>query len=285
MADVTIKIKDAVDTDYNTPVWSTTLENVVAGELQSEQWLFGYEIGTNDWSYQEPGFYDVQIIATADGDSSDIITWSSLDMSSTSPTQTSTYWDTAYDKANIYKNIPLEITSEVSDWCKQSITVIKDDASSTPICNVITERLLKPGSNTFEWYGMWNTSTSTYKGRICREDYTVTFATPSEVEKGAVKIYYDPLIQNLRCTPYRVISSNNEVSRIYFDLLCDADVIVKIYDPSDSLFASIMGQQSPIQWDGMDDNGRHISVPGLYVVEVCVDHTDEKVQGKLTVHK
>lgn len=228
-------------------------------------------------------FYNVEIIDTT---TSQII-WTSASAQVTNPTQIITQInDVEYAP---YRNIPLEMISEVDDWALQTIMIYKAGGAipDDTICTVLEDGLLEPGSNTFSWYGYWGDSTDG-QGKLSTENYEVSFGVLNTVNKGTIVVYYDSLIKDIRCNPYRVIASNNEVTTISYDLAYDSDVTINIYDPVGNLFRTFSqetGGEKYMIWDGKDANGKCIFKSGPYKVECIVDGTDKKIQGTVTVHK
>jgi hypothetical protein len=152
--------------------------------------------------------------------------------------------------------------------------------------------LLKPGWNTFYWYGRWDVGPDV--NQICTEPFDVYFDASYSVKKGAVLVYYDYIISNLRCNPYRIFPLVDEVTTITYDLGCDANVSIDTYDPSGNYFGTLYKQQQAgpqeVTWYGTtkepnDPNSRYISAEGVYRIEVKADKSSEKLEGSITVYK
>lgn len=120
----------------------------------------------------------------------------------------------------------------------------------------------------------------------------------ADYEVGIVELYYDHEITNLGCNPRRVIGTYNEFTTITYDIACDANVSIKIYDPCDLLFLVLVDNEtqqysqnpqqivwSPRQGEPNDPNSKYISEEGFYEVEVKLTGMKEKAECNLVVYK
>jgi flagellar hook assembly protein FlgD len=240
----------------------------------------------NDGNLVARYFYDVNIQAN-NGSPSD--SWESSDGGNSS------YYVTSSGKTGVYptgfspyKNIPVRIDCDMLDWAVRQVDVIDSDSSSQIKC--IANRMLKPGWNSFEWYGYGN------DGKLCKQKYNVYFHLPSIVNKGSVLVYYNDMITNLRCNPYRIIALNDEASVISYTLACSSKVTIKIYDPEGIPFTLMdkkqqnAGRQEVILHgtsDPLKSNGMYLSKEGIYRIEVKIENSNlnESKEGSITVYR
>jgi hypothetical protein len=247
-------------------------------------------------------FYDVSINANdGDGNSTN---WMSL-VGPQSYVEPRSYSVDTTD-FNPYKNIPVEITSNIPDWVTHKIDIVKDGHTYSyfvgndddRICHLIDDRLVGPGENTFYWYGRWGDDINDPNaGTVCTEAFDVWFKTPlGKVKKGAVLVYYDEPLSNLRCNPYRVVPIYDEITTITYELACDVDITIDIYDPDGNYFGTIFNNVTQtkgtqeIVWYGKDGdpndpNGRYISSEGVYSIEVKTADPSYTLEGSITVYR
>ncbi|HBG78397.1 MAG TPA: hypothetical protein DDW84_06065 [Phycisphaerales bacterium] len=117
-------------------------------------------------------------------------------------------------------------------------------------------------------------------------------------DPGTVQLDYDYGITDLVCNPRRVIATYNEFSTISYNIACDSNVIVSIYDSCGVLFSTLLNnasqQQSqnpqqviwsPRQGEPNDPNSKYISKEGFYEIEVKFPGMREKAIHKLGVYR
>lgn len=219
-----------------------------------------------------------------------------------------------------YRNIPVIIRTNSTDWCKRRIDIVEGcNGSNCPgnrnqntykdylmsyqdayrIYHVNRDKLLEPGWTTFYWYGHCSKDANEkYNGsEIYTGLYDVYFCNPSNypVNRGILLVYYRKLVSNLRCNPYRIVPTYDEVTTISYDTTADAHITIKIYDPNGNPFATPLSHayreanHHTETWYGMtgDPNlstSRYTLTEGVYRVEVIVDETNEKIEGSITVY-
>jgi parallel beta-helix repeat protein len=272
-----------VNTDSNIPVRQIVQ---TGGGLHHAVWD-----GTdNEGALVERYFYDVVIDANdSDGNS---YHWRSADLGDAYGSAIG--YDVISDDFDPYKNIPAIIKCNVSDWCTQNINVVKPDYWYTQdiIYHLVKDKVLKPGWNTFYWYGRWDVEPNA--GQICQEPFDVYFDVLGSINKGVVLVDYDELLSNLRCNPYRILPLLDEVTTISYDLGYNATVTIDTYDPNGNYFGTLTRQQQAgpqqVIWYGTtkdinDLGGRYISSEGVYRIEVKTDKSSEKLEGSITVYK
>jgi hypothetical protein len=298
--DVDISFKN-VNTSETVRTISQT--NVTANELAEAVWD-----GSDDGGdIVERTFYDVKI----DVDSGQHI-WNSPEGQDTPYNMSSTITaDVNVTNFNPYKNIPAVISCNMSDWVKKKIDIVKSDYAQADfisgdkarIYHVSKNRLLSPGWNTFYWYGCWgddiiDISDPCMAGMICEDEYFVYFASGEGIRTGAVAVYYEDLLTDLRCHPYRIFPLNDEVTTITYDLAADANVTIDVYDPDGQYFVTLLNSAAQdanaqqVKWYGKDgdpnsSNSRYISKEGVYRIEVEAQfgNVSEKREGSITVYK
>jgi parallel beta-helix repeat protein len=277
-----------VNTDSDTPVIDVDDLILLVGSAgyNSHQDIWDGTHNNVGTTIVERAFYHIRLL---DDDNSDTPLWVSTDAEQTSPISVST--DSDDSSFDPFANIPVEITTEVSDWCRQTIDVVKSWDSESSIYHVSSNRLLEQGSTTFYWYGHLGVGSNTGKVSSCL--FGVDFDTPVSINKGPVLVYYDEPLSDLRCNPYRIISTNNEVCKITYELKYGVDITIKIYDPDGDFItlldsdAQTVGQKEVI-WDGKDPDdpdGKYILKEGVYRIEVKCEDTGEKLDGSITVYK
>jgi hypothetical protein len=278
-------------------------QTAAAGEAKEAVWD---GIGDDDGKIVERYFYDVNISASDGSNSANVI---SPDGGGT-PSHALMGAELDTNDFNPYKNIPVTISWEMSDWNIQKIDIVEDRHGTTyfyayedlRIYYLLNNRLLKPGLNTLYWYGRWgddinDISDSNNLGQICEEKFRLWPPYSSGVNKGSVLVYYDEVLSNLRCNPYLILPLNAEVTTLTYDLACDANVTVDTYDPDGNYFGTLSkqetaGQQREFIWYGMtkdanDPNSRYISTEGVYRIEVKCDKwkATENLEGSITVYR
>ena len=250
-------------------------------------------------------YYDITI-GTDDGDGNST-SWTSPDRGATAPSMQLQYQiDT--DNFDPYSNIPTEIVCTLSDYGRRTIDIVKDGYDwwhfngndDDRIYHLVEDRLLSTGDNTFYWYGRWgadvNDPNAGADRRICLEAFNIWFSTPASVNKGAILVYYGEPFSNLRCNPYRVIPTYDEISKLTYDLAYDANVTIDVYDPDGSYFGTLLNNVSQqvgpqeVIWYGRDGdpndpNSRCISTEGVYLVELSTSDPNCVFEGSITVYK
>ncbi len=225
-----------------------------------------------------PSYYDIKITATNDpNDPNETVAWNS-------PAGDSVYQlleNIQISQADFdpYANIPYLIEFDLSDWSKVLVAV--SEVLEGTVRNFLTTdgRLLKPGHYTFYWNGRVD------NGDFFEGDYVTYIGpdtmTPVAAKNGQILVYYDypdVSVANLVCNAYRILPMYNEVSTIDFDITRTSNVTIDIIDPDGNHFRTLTNstQLTPgsyeIEWDGKDDNGRYISVEGVYTVKVITQN-------------
>jgi len=260
----------------------------------------------------EKSFYDIKINAS-DGNGHST-SWTSPDGGNTLA------GDTLYDgypypaipvvelsDFDPYTNIPVEIQFIVNDWALLGVDIIKyshpgysdlqlaQEPEKYRIRHIVKNRLFCPGEQILYWDGRWgadvNDPNSGPDRKICQEAYKVFFNIATGVNRGSIVVYYEDALSNFKCNPYRVIPLHNEITTITYDLAYDANVTIDIYDPDGSLFRSLLSSEAQTQgvpevvWDGKGDSGEYPSKEGIYLIEVKIDSTNEKLQGAVAVYR
>jgi len=313
LKDETVLIEYALNMDANVDIGITktsttqpdrTISKAVsAGVIEQEIWN-----GTDDnGMIVERYFYDISIDAN-DGDGNDC-SWTPPSLGDSS----ASYVDNLvvdFEDFDPYKNIPVEVSCEMSDWCTRNIDIVKDgyddDADyflgndKDRIYHLCKDRLLKPGWNTFYWYGRWGADVNDPNAgpdrKICEEAFDIYFDVLDQVKKGMVLVYYDEPIANLRCNPYRVIPTYDEITTITYDLPYNANVTIDIYDPDGNYFGTLVDDQlqsagtQEVVWHGMnkdpdDSNSRYIISEGIYRVEIQRSDAADKLEGAVMVYR
>lgn len=322
-----------------------TISNTVTAGLIQAVWD-----GTGDDGWiVERYFYDVNIDAD-DGD----YTWTSLDGETSHdpnlfvPFGLANYFEYDYNvdsnDFDPHKNIPAKIECRITypnsappppsphQWWTRSIDIVKVGHSADyfegndddRIYHLVKDRLLEPGWNTFYWYGRWgddvNDPNAGPDHKICKEPFDVYFDVGGNVTSGVVLVYYEEPISNLRCNPYRILPIIDEVTTITYDLSCNANVTIDIYDPDGSYFGTLLKDEpqtaglKKVVWYGKEDgissdpetnydpnlryiddegvyltehdpNMRYITDEGVYRIEVGIDDVNEMLEGAITVYK
>lgn len=240
-------------------------------------------------------FYDVKIEAD-NGVQTD--SWISPDGDNTSYYPRSTDRIKVHtDKFDAYKNIPVEIECDMLDWTTRKVDVVQKGCSGCRI-NRVCDRLLKPGWNSFDWYGYWDNGVNT--GKFCQQPFDVYYHVPGVVNKGAVLVYYEDLLKNLHCNPSRILLMNDEVTNISYDLTCDVNVTIKVYDPDGSSnYFTLLDNVPQIAAENPqrvvlhgtsnpdDPNSMYLSNEGVYWIEVKVENgnINDKLEGSITVYR
>jgi hypothetical protein len=117
-------------------------------------------------------------------------------------------------------------------------------------------------------------------------------------DPGTVQLYYDHGIADLVCNPRRIIATYNEFSTISYNIACDSNVIVSVYDPCNMLFSTLLNNASqqhsqnpqqviwlPRQGEPNNPNSKYISKEGFYEIEVKFAGMREKARHKLGVYR
>ena len=277
---VYVSFKKSTDIDWSSPVREITITGTIAGQAINTFW----DSRDNSDGLVERYFYDMRIeVDTGPGD-----LWTSPAGQVKNGQVSNDVTDkTAY---NPYKNIPAKLECEMDDWCMGKINVIKKYETDI-IHQLINDRLLQPGWNSFDWYGRWDT------GKLCEDAFKGDFLSLNSVTSGAIVVFYDSLIKNLRCNPYRVIVMNDGVTNITYDLTFKTDVTINIYDATDggngTFFTTLLDNVEQtagfqeVRWNGNNSAGEYISNEGTYRVEVIAASgiVSEKVDGSVTVYK
>ncbi|MBN1795297.1 MAG: hypothetical protein JW804_01360 [Sedimentisphaerales bacterium] len=196
-----------------------------------------------------------------------------------------------------YKNIPVEITRDIYIWGKSGIRIVKHDDHDVIIYKGDFKKFTGPGTKSYFWYGRWDSAPNDPNyNKICTEEFDVWFLSAGTVDKGVILVYYDDFLTNLRCNPYQVIPTYDEVTTISYNLLADANVTIDITDPDGNYFTTLLdnvlqqaGHQEVV-WHGTDtdpndSNSRRISKEGIYMIEVYINGMDEKITGSITAYK
>lgn len=300
-ANVNVKFVNTDDVDKIARTFNYT--NVPAGGPYNVTWDGTDESGL----YVECYFYNVQI----DANNGEYI-WTNPD--ATELTYFAPYNGIDSSDFDPHKNIPAKFTFTSTGWLKPEITVWDAQFSVTDInviCPVLNQRLLPPGEHSFYWYGRGGDSVPNpeYRGNIYEGVFyyneTASFfpdtaypATGVRVHDGPVLVYYDILLSNLRCHPYRIVPTYDEITKITYDLAADANVSVKVTDPDGSLFVTLVDNEfqtagsKEVLWRGKtgDPNSpgsRYIYKEGVYRVDVKVenDNINEQLTGVITVFR
>jgi len=290
-----------IRTDSENPVRTITQENITSYELNQVVWD---GTDTNNTIVQR-FFYDVNI--TVYSSDSNTYYWTSPDGGSTSCSAGGYLWDS--NDFNAYRNIPVIVGCEMTDWCTRKIDIVKDgyepeDLTGNDyhrIYHLVRDRLLNPGWSTFYWYGRWGTDIIDIDdpndaGQICQEAFDIFFEVCVNVNKGVLLVYYDEPISGLRLNPYRVVPTFEEVTTISYFLTHDANVSIDIYDPDGNYFGTLVDdelQQAGLRevvWHGTDGDpndadSRYTSIEGVYRVEVRISDVNEPIEGSITVYK
>ena len=273
--DITIDITDPAGGDSTV----NQLSDAVVAGVHNLSWD-----GKNDVNIIVPkGFYDLTITAIGTSGST---TWTSKGGSNTLP---STNSSGAVDVSGFdpYKNIPVQIDFDLSDWATIYVRVNCSTANAFPV----PDQLLSPGHHTYYWDGRDG------NGDIYDGTFDVYFSAPQGVHVGAVFVEsISPQINNLGCNSYRIISTHNEVSTITYDLSDDANVTISIEDPDGSYFATLADEElqtaglQTVIWDGRDDEGRYVSTEGVYSVTILAEKPgypsiSSSLVGAITVYR
>jgi hypothetical protein len=94
----------------------------------------------------------------------------------------------------------------------------------------------------------------------------------------------------------RVVPIYDEITTITYELACDADITIDIYDPDGNYFGTIFNNVAQtkgtqeIVWYGKDGdpndpNGRYISSEGVYSIEVKTADPSYTLEGSITVYR
>jgi parallel beta-helix repeat protein len=232
------------------------------------------------------GFYDIRITAEFNGDTA--TWWSGGYPSYTYP---STY-NVVVDSTNFdpYKNFPVKIDFDISDWGKLYLRV---DCGSAPYLLMNYDKTLSPGHHTVYWNGRDG------NGQIYEGPFNIYFGVPQGLVFGAVRVDYlakQPEVSNLLCNQYRIIASYHEASTISYELDNDARVTIEIWDPDGNYFTTLLDKTvqtagvNTVIWDGVDGYGNYISKEGVYSVKVKAEHPDYPelnftIVGAITVYR
>jgi len=281
-SDVYVSFRKSTDGDWSNPVRVITKTGMVAGQAIDTSW------DSRDYSENlvERAFYDMKI--EVDTGSGRTFLWES----EPGEVKSGQVLNDVTDKStyNPYKNIPVKIKCEMDGWCTRTIDVKKKYGTEV-IHQVINDRLLQPQPewNNFDWYGRWDA------GKLCQDTFEGDFDIPNPVTSGAIVVFYDSLIKNLRCNPYRIIVMNDGITNITYDLTCNVHVTINIYDATDggngTFFTTLVNESQTagfqeVKWNGSNSAG-YISNEGTYRVEIIATSgsISEKVDGSVTVYR
>lgn len=198
----------------------------------------------------------------------------------------------ATENSDPYKNAPVAIDFEMTDWGRLMMRVLRADAPFDEVVRLMdNDRILPPGVHTHLWNGR-NAIGQVYEGT-----FSVHFDVPKAVTTGALLVWAcPPEITNLLCNQYRIIPTYGEITTISYQLTQDAIVTLNIKDPDGSHFTTLFEADSQtagaweLTWDGTDDMGQYVSLEGVYGVEVIVEHPDHPAfnsttTGAITVYR
>ena len=212
----------------------------------------------------------------------------------------------SYSNFDPYANIPLRIDcNNIPDWRFWSIDIVKYIEGAVPclyncnpnsyrICHV--GRLLKPGNNTFYWNGRWGSDipddpNSTSAHNVCQRKFIVFFAIYTYTKKDTVLVYYDDVLSNLKCDPYRIVPVRDEGTAITYNLSCNANVTIDIYDPDNNHYARPLDSESQsagldrgVLWDGRGDGGEYPSKEGVYRVVISTNKSNDVLEGSILIY-
>ncbi len=268
-----------VNTDDATKVVGNITDTTTAGQNEV---TWNGTIDNSTGNIVERAFYHIQI---QDDASSEI--WTSGDAGTTSPDNNTPQYTASTLKP--YENIPLAIVTNESDWCRRTIE-ITDQATSEKICDVVVDRLLRPGSNTVFWDGRLSRD-FLHAGLVYNDVAFDDTSTADPARKGAVLVYYDEQAANLRCNPYRAIGTYNETVAITFELQNTTEISVQIYGPDGESVRTLVDSVqhnaglNTITWDVKADSGKYVAGEGVYAVELKVENTAESFVGVIKVFR
>lgn len=278
-----------VNTNNSSDVARTLNQAVITGQQNQVNWNGKDVLGRYAVKY----FYDVRIDAD-DGDGNNV-TWYSPDGCSKYIIAQLGTVDAA--NFNPYKNIPVEITRKIDLWGKGSVRIVATDDVSDVIYDGDYEHFIGPWTQSYYWYGHCGVGASDPNyGKINTKEYNIFFGDAGPVNKGAVLVYYDDLLSNMRCNPYQVVPTYDEVTTISYDLSADASVTIDITDPDGNYFATLLDNtphqagHHEVVWYGTDGdpndpNSVKTFTEGVYLIEIYVEGSDEKIMGSITAYR
>ncbi len=190
-------------------------------------------------------------------------------------------------------------TVEIKYWTNKASGVDKTDLDfiNTSLSNktYIINKTSTPGENKYTWNGKETEDFEIVERGLYEVEVTVTAGEEVDENTSASKVdlIYDHLISDLSCNPFRIIATNNEITEITYDTNVEANLSVKVFDPSESEFRVIVDDksQSPSGnpysyiWSGKNDGGKYISEDGEYRVEVKFTGMKEKAEEIVGVYK
>ena len=129
-------------------------------------------------------------------------------------------------------------------------------------------------------------------GNIVQDGFLVAMKT--ELLPDVFTVIRDTTLQisELQTEVYRIIPTYNQISTIYYSITRDADVTIRIFDPSGNswIIADLPGQAAgshSVEWDGTDAQGRVVSTEGNYRVELTASDGSAQIlrSANITVYK
>jgi parallel beta-helix repeat protein len=220
-----------------------------------------------DSNIVEPNCFDVTITAKAESDPCDTDTWTTSGGSVTAPStnDSGTVYLSNFDP---YKNIPVRLYFNISEWGKMELRVDPTQGSGY-IAYIFVDKLLHPGGHNYYWYGRDK------DGQIYNGEFKFYFGAPEGVKISGIIVDYTPAeVNDFVCNQYRIIPTYREVATIAYNLTRNAIVSMNIIDPDGSHFRTLLDNsvQSPgpneVIWDGTDDDGQFVFKEGVYDIEV-----------------
>ena len=149
------------------------------------------------------------------------------------------------------------------------------------------------GENALQWNGRDPNGDILEKGWYLAVVHANANGTVSQAQSNTSQLRYDHKVLELLCQPGRFFPLHNEVTKISYHAVPDRDMIIRIYDPNETLFSSYVidaSDPNEILWQGTDKGlgdpaGRYLSQPGTYRIEALFYGMHEKSQSTIEAYR
>jgi hypothetical protein len=237
----------------------------------------------DDGKFVARGFYDIKVKNSADA-----IIWTSSCSGKSKPLAGPLDRDIDdYDfKENRYKNNPIMIISDATDYYRRTIEAKLADG--TLVNTIKNNDFFGPDATLVTWSGHWGTGPGIH--RICNDESSIDFGPLSPITQGLLFVNYQQPISIISVEPYRILASYGENVHITYNLAYDANVTVKLSDKYNNEFYTFTQSQTTgthtILWGGKDESGKLIKIEGEYSMEISSSvFQDDHIWGSIVVYK
>ncbi|MBN1949888.1 MAG: right-handed parallel beta-helix repeat-containing protein [Bacteroidales bacterium] len=192
------------------------------------------------------------------------------------------------------RNIPLVINLNLPvdhEWGLVNFIVTYNPEGAASYETWYNQRLLKQGSNPFQWYGWKKTDGSEIK-TLCFESFVYSASpAPSDIYPGVYVVYYENPFSDFRSDPFRIIPSRGEFTLLFYKQAYATKVKITVYKPSGERYTTLrdyteVQSAGPkcISWNGMDENGQLPVDKGTYRIEIMDKTTGDSIDGAITLY-